>query len=206
MGECCDLVSEFFGSMSCVPIGNDVFAKTDLLAFVSCDLPPGQDEIECTSLSDEARKSNGASVDERNSPSSAVHPHVGAFFHHPNVGPHGKLHAACNGRPSDGGDNRLVEFESARPHRSHRNVPTVAVLPPISRHRKFSQRLRLIESSSMLEVPTCAKSPALAPKDRNPCAIIVLKLEKCVVESRCALGIHCVSGFRTRVDHRPHWP
>ena len=68
-------------------------------------------------LTDEARQTDGAAVDERHAPAPAVHAERGRLGGDAQVAPHRQFDAAGDGEAFDRGDDRLVQQQPRRAHR-----------------------------------------------------------------------------------------
>jgi len=110
-------------SLSFAPSSTDrhhLLASADLQAFLRRHLAAGEDNLHGAPLSDQPRQADRSTVEQRNSPTPAIHANVRRFLHDAYIAPKGEFHAAGNRWPGDGRNNRFVELEPGRTKRTAR--------------------------------------------------------------------------------------
>src|SRR5690242_3533917 len=127
--EASDFLRQLLGLGAGTALGGDVFAQADLQTLLGRHLSSRQDDLKRPALADDPRQADGAAVDQRHAPAAAIDAEIGFFGHHPKIAPQPQFHSARNGRPFDGADYRLVQFQPRRPERPARNFAAIAARP-----------------------------------------------------------------------------
>jgi hypothetical protein len=203
LGEARDLLGQRLGLVARLALRHHVFAQADGEAFLRRHLAPGQDDLQRPALADDARQAHRAAVDQRHAPAPAIDAEIGRLFHHPEIAPQRKLHAACDRRPGDRGDHRLVELEPAGAERPAGDVAAIGAVGLAPGNIKFAERVLGVQRGDELEVPAGAERPALAPEHRDGGLGIGVELEKGLGQRIGAVGVHGIAGFRAGMDDGP---
>src|SRR5258708_18724898 len=96
--------------------GHQPVGEPPLESLARADLAASQDHVERTAVTDQARQTNGAAVDQRDAPAPAEHAEPGPLGRHPQVAPQRELEPARHGITFNGGDHRFGEDMARRPH------------------------------------------------------------------------------------------
>src|ERR1700730_10424625 len=198
-----DLACQLFRLRTRPALGGEIFAQPDLQALLRGHFAPRENNLQCAALSDDPRQPHRAAVNQRHAPTPAIDAEVGFICHDAKVAPQSELHAAGNGRPLDGRDYGLSQFEARRAQRSARNL---GAIPPRSGNRNVELAKRIIgmKRADIIEVPTRAKRAAGTVENRNAGLLIRIKFEKSGRERICAFRVHGITGLRAVVNDRPY--
>ena len=197
-----DVVRQFLRLRADLAIRHDIFAEADPETLLRGNLATSQDDLERTTLADDAREPHGAAVDQGHTPAPAVNAKVSVFLHHPEVAPQRELHPPGDGRAGHGRNDRFVQLEPRRAQRTPRDFAAVAARPG-GRNVELAQRMASIERADVLQVPSGAEGASFAEEHRDACRLIRIEFEKCPGQCIGALGIHCVARLGAAVNHGP---
>src|SRR5262249_48431430 len=136
-------------------------------------------------------------------PTAAIDAEIRPLRHHPEIAPQPQFHPAGDGRPLDGGDDRLVPLEPGGGGGPTRDFPAIAARPR-GGDIELAQRIVGIERAHVFEIPARAKRAARAIENRDAGILVGIEFEKGGGQRVRACGVHGVAGFGPVVNHGPY--
>ncbi|MCY1428864.1 hypothetical protein D9M71_447630 [compost metagenome] len=180
LGKRSNLPRQFLRYLACLAAGHHAGGQADGQRLVGLDRTAGEDQVEGATLTDDARQTHGAAVDQRHAEAPAEHAAHGVLGHHPQVGEQRQLQPAGHGMAFDGGDQRLGQLHAARPHR------------PVAFHLQAIAPLATLGDGC--QVGTGAEGPAATGEHRHPRLLVHL-------EGTQGIGQRLSGGSVDRVAH-----
>ena len=118
LGERGDLGGQGDRGVEGCPVRDDSVDQSHPQRLVTRHAATGQDQVEGMTVTDQAGEADGAAVDQRYAPPTAIHPEHGVRRRHAEITPQRQFQAAGDGVTLDGSNDRLVEQHACRSHRA----------------------------------------------------------------------------------------